>query len=218
MQPEKKELALYGAGGFGREVAVMIKEINAKEPTWNFVGFFDDGKAIGDEVSHFGKVLGGIDELNAWPRPIAVALCMGSPRTVMSVRNKILNPNVSFPNLIHPHFYVGDPETFHIGEGNIIKGACTLTTDVTIGNFNMLNGFINLGHDVTIGDFNAFMPGGRISGEVKIGNCNLFGADCFVKQQLHIGNGVTVSPLSALLTKPKDGKTYIGNPAKLFKY
>ena len=41
-----KDIAIYGAGGFGREVACMIKHINesADEPIWNLVGFFDDGK------------------------------------------------------------------------------------------------------------------------------------------------------------------------------
>ena len=39
-----KNIAIYGAGGFGREVACLLNIINEKEPTWNLVGFFDDGK------------------------------------------------------------------------------------------------------------------------------------------------------------------------------
>jgi UDP-3-O-[3-hydroxymyristoyl] glucosamine N-acyltransferase len=62
------------------------------------------------------------------------------------------------------------------------------------------------------------MPGTRISGEVTIGNSNLFGAMSFVKQLLTIPDNITLSPLSALLTKPKAGNLYIGNPAKKFKY
>lgn len=75
-----------------------------------------------------------------------------------------------------------------------------------------------MGHDVSMGDFNVLMPGARISGEVSIGDYNLIGADSFVKQQIRIGRHVTLSPLSALLTKPKDGNVYIGNFAKLFKF
>ena len=37
-----KDIAIYGAGGFGREVASLIKRINRIENQWNFVGFFDD--------------------------------------------------------------------------------------------------------------------------------------------------------------------------------
>ncbi len=214
-----KDIAIYGAGGFGREVACMIDKINTTaEPTWNLIGFIDDGKEPNSPVSHFGKILGGLETLNNWPTPLCVALCFGNPNTVKKVRDKLSNPNLEFPNLIDPSFSIADPETFSIGLGNIIKGDCHATTNVKIGNFNLLNGYVAIGHDVTIGDFNAIMPGARISGEVKMGDQNLLGADCFIKQLIKIGNNVTVSPLSALLTKPKDGMTYIGNPAKIFKF
>ena len=212
-----KDIAIYGAGGLGREVACLIKKLNSINPTWNIIGFFDDEKPAGSEVSHFGKVLGNIDTLNGWEAELAVVLCIGSPKTLMTVRNKIINNSVWFPNLIDPNFSVADMETFCIGEGNIIKADCTATTEVSIGSFNLLNTFIHIGHDACIGDFNVFMPGVRVSGEVKIGNCNLFGAGSFIKQQIRIGDGVTLSPLSALLTKPKDGNIYIGNPAKIFR-
>ncbi len=205
-------------GGFGREVACMINKINQIEPIWNLVGFFDDAKPHGVAVSHFGICLGGIEDLNNWKRPIAVALCFGDPSTIDRVRNKITNPAVEFPNLIDPSFRIADPVTFEIGIGNIIKSDCIVTTEVKIGNFNIFNSDVCIGHDSQIGDCNAFMPGVRISGEVHIGNRNLFGADSFIKQQIHIGDEVKLSPLSALLTKPKNGAVYIGNPAKIFKF
>lgn len=213
-----KDIALYGAGGFGREVACMIKQINAIEPIWNLIGFFDDGKELGEEISHFGKNLGGLKEINDWRTPLCVALCFGNPRTVKTIREKLTNPNLEFPNLIDPDFSIADRETFMIGEGNIIKGHCGVTTVVSLGNYNLLNGYVSIGHDVMIGDYNTIMPGARISGEVAIGEMNLIGADCFIKQQIKIGKEVTISPLSALLTKPKNGCTYIGNPAKIFKF
>jgi len=30
-----KDIAIYGAGGFGREVACLINKINEVNPTWN---------------------------------------------------------------------------------------------------------------------------------------------------------------------------------------
>lgn len=214
-----KDIAIYGAGGLGREVACLINKINQVEgPTWNIIGFFDDGKEKGAPVSHFGQVLGGCEELNNWSEELNVVLGFGNPKTIKAIREKLSNPKLLFPNIIDPDFSVGDPITFSIGEGNIIKGGSGVTTEVTVGNYNLLNGTNRLGHDASIGDFNVLMPGVRISGEVKVGNCNLFGSDSFVKQQLTIGDNVTLSPLSALLTKPKDGYTYIGNPAKLFRF
>ncbi len=213
-----KDIAIYGMGGLGREVACLIADINAASPQWNFIGFFDDGAPETMTPSTHGKLLGNIDTLNAWPTDLSIALCFGAPRVIEIVRHKITNPRITFPNLIHPDTRISDRATFKIGEGNIITRSCVMTCNVTVGNFNLMNGSVAFGHDVTVGDYNVFMPATRISGEVTIGNSNLFGAMSFVKQLLTVPDNVTLSPLSALLTKPKTGGLYIGNPAKKFKY
>ena len=213
-----KDIAIYGAGGLGREVATTINRINRKESKWNLIGFFDDGKEKGTSVSHFGNVLGGMEELNAYQDPLCIALAMGSPQTLRAIRERIVNPRISFPNIIFEPFGKADPKTFVMGEGNIIQGGCWASCDVSIGNFNILNGDVVLGHNVSIGDYNAIMSDVRISGEVTIGNCNLIGVGSIIIQQKTIGNNVCIGAGAVLMTKPKDGGTYIGNPAKLFKY
>lgn len=219
-----QNIAIYGASGYGREVACSIIFFNdvarrkGQEEPWRIVGFFDDGIEKGKDISHYGKILGGINELNAYDQPLAVAMAIGNPHVRKNVVEKITNSNVSFPNLIYPDLWYADKSTFEIGVGNIICGASTMSCDIKIGNFNMFNGFTNVGHDVRIGDFNSIMPGVRISGEVSIGSENLIGANSFIIQQLKIGHHVTVGVGAILMTKPKDGGTYIGNPAKLFKF
>lgn len=213
-----KEIAIYGAGGLGREVACLIDRINNETKKWRLIGFFDDGLEKGELISNFGCILGGKNDINNWPTPLDVVICVGNPKTNYSIAKSLDNNLLSFPNIISPDFCIEDINTFCIGNGNIIKSGCKVTTGVSIGNFNIFNGSIVLGHDVTIGNNNVFMPGVKISGEVTIGNRNLFGCMSFVKQCLKIGNDVTLSPLSPLLSKPKDGHTYIGNPAKIFKF
>ena len=46
-----KDIAIYGAGGFGKEVACIINKINEKDHTWNIIGFFDDG--VDKETTNF---------------------------------------------------------------------------------------------------------------------------------------------------------------------
>ena len=41
-----KDIAIYGAGGFGREVACILEKINEVEPKWHLVGFYDDDPAL----------------------------------------------------------------------------------------------------------------------------------------------------------------------------
>ena len=213
-----KDIAIFGAGGLGRETTILIENINKAGGDWHFVGYFDDGKEKGMQISHFGKVLGGVAEINAWPSELALVIGIGNPRSVIGVVNRITNSQIYFPNLIAPTATVADPETFSIGVGNIIGGGCWISTNVKIGSYNLFNGDTVMGHDVTIGDFNTIMPDIRISGEVSIGNENLIGVGSIILQQIKIGNGVHLGAGAVLMTKPKDYNTYLGNPAKLFKY
>ena len=206
-----KDLAIFGAGGFGREVACLIRN---RLPEWKIIGFFDDGKPKGEMISSFGPILGGVEELNAWPTELSVIIAIGNPKTVRVVADKITNEKICFPNIIHPNFEKLDPDTFSIGKGNIITADCRASCNVSIGDFNVLNGSVILGHDVKIGSYNSFMPAVRISGEVKMGDCNFFGVASIVLQQIKIGNEIKLSAGSVLMTKPKDGNLYLGVPAK----
>lgn len=214
-----KRIAVYGAGGLGREVAGGINRINkANGDQWEFVGFFDDNIPAGTQVSHFGKVIGGMDDLNKLDEPMALAIAVGQPRTRKLIRESITNPNITFPNLIAPSFRILDPQTFSIGEGNIIQDNCSVTCDVTIGSFNVFNGSNVMGHDVEIGNYNVMMPGVHLSGAVQVKDCNMLGVDSVVLQRVKIGNNITLGAGSVLMTKPKDNCTYIGVPAKKFDF
>lgn len=214
-----KKIAIYGAGGLGREVAGGIRRINNSGfEKWDIVGYYDDSKSIGTMISHYGQVLGGMNELNAVNEPLALAIAVGDPHARKLIHERITNPNIYYPNIVAPSFKVLDDRTFAMGQGNIIQDGCSATCDVIVGSFNVLNGSNVLGHDVTVGDFNVLMPGVRLSGSVKMGDCNLMGVDSVVLQGVKIGYNVTLGAGSVLMTKPKDGMTYIGVPAKKFDY
>lgn len=214
-----KDIAIFGAGGLGRETAATLEKLTFEnEEGWNLIGFYDDTLPIGYQVGDFGLVLGGIKELNELKVPLNLAICLGYPQNRAKIHSLLKNQLISYPNLIHKDFEISHFKSFKIGYGNLIQGGCGVTTDITIGNFNLLNGYVGFGHDVQICDYNVFMGNCRVSGHVKIGDRNLFGTNCYIMEKLKIGNDISVGPLSALLTKPKNGGTYIGNPAKIFKF
>ena len=217
---KSKRIAIFGAGGLGREVAGGIERINREkgQDIWKFVGFYDDNVTKGTSVSHYGTVLGGINELNTEDEPLSLAIAVGDPKARKRIFESIYNPMISYPNLIAPSFKVLDELTFEIGIGNIIQDGCSATCNVKVGNFNVMNGSNVLGHDVKVGDFNVLMPGVRLSGSVTMEDCNMMGVDSVVLQKVVVGNHVTLGAGSVLMTKPKDGMTYIGVPAKRFDY
>lgn len=210
-----KQIAIYGAGGFGRETACLINKINEISCEWELIGFFDDNPSLkGKMISHYGKCLGGIKELDAYPDQLSIVISVGNPNSVKAIVDKIVNPLVSFPNIIHPDFIVVDHKSFKIGRGNIIQGGCYVSCDVSIGDFNVLNGSDVMGHDVSIGNYNTFMPNVRVSGNVGVGDKNFLGVGSIVLQGIQIGHDISLSAGSVLMTKPKDGFLYMGNPAK----
>lgn len=208
-----KDIAVFGAGGFGREVACLIKRINEKEPTWNFIGFFDDNAELKGTRNEYGEVLGGMKELNAWEKDLCIVISIGTPKVLKTIVDNITNEKVDFPNVIAPDVIFMDRDNMSIGKGNIFCSGCLISCNTHIGNFNCLNDFVSIGHDTTIGDYNEFMTATRISGMVTIGQFNYFGVNCCVLQGLKIGNEVKIGAGSALMRRAKDGYTFVGVPA-----
>lgn len=209
-----KDIAIFGAGGLGREVACLIKSINKKKPTWNFIGFYDDGLEVGIR-NRYGVVLGGVNDLNNSKSKLSVVIAIGNPKIVSEIVSKINNNLIDFPNLISPDIIFLDREDFSIGKGNIVLPGSLVSCNVKIGDFNLLNGLIQIGHDTKIGNYNSIMPSVRISGDVIIGNYNFFGVNSVVLQQVEIGSDTKIAASSLILKNTKDGSTYLGNPAKI---
>ena len=212
-----KDIAIYGFGGLGREVACVIRKINEVEPTWNIIGFFDDGVEAGTEC-RYGTVLGNVDTLNAWDKPLSVVLAMGTPKYLEAVSSQIKNPLVDFPNIIAPGMFFFDEETVKMGKGNVITFGCRFSCNVTIGDFNILDGMVSFGHEASMGSFNTLYPETRVSGGTTIGDRNFMGARTFLAQYIAVGNDTRIGAGSFVLRKTKDGYLYMGNPAKRVEY
>ncbi len=208
-----KPIIIYGAGGFGKEIACLINEINEIEPKWEIQGFLDDGLPVGTEIK-YGKVLGGIDFINQYETEIAVVFSIANALILEKVVSKITNTKVYFPNIISPGVKFYDSPSFNIGRGNVISNGCRFSCDVLVGDFNLFNGFVAVGHDVTLGNFNIFSPSSRLSGGVQVGHKNFFGVNSIVLQGITIGNETKIGVMSVLMKDTKDGYLYFGNPAR----
>lgn len=216
-----KDIAIYGGGGFGREVACVVRQINdcilSKEEKWNLIGFFDDVLPRGTEIE-YGITLGGMDALNSYSSPLNIVFGIGSPKAVSILHSKITNPKITFPNIFDPSIQWLDQDNVQIGIGNVICAQSFVSCNVTIGNFNIINNGVSLGHDCVIGDYNAVMPASRISGGVKIGNRNFIGVNSVVLQYHSIADDITVGAGSVVMKNIRKPGTYVGIPAQKIKF
>ena len=210
-----KDIAIFGAGGFGREIACLINRINKLQPdTWNLIGFFDDDDKVWGTCNEYGKVLGGMDVLNQWDKPLDLVIAIGNPSVLELLVGKIQNHNISFPNLIDPNVEFMDKEHVEMGKGNVICMRCTISTNVKFGNFNLLNVAVGVGHDASFSSYNVVMPNVNISGGVTIGYSNLFGVKSTVLQYLKVGDRVRIGACSLLMRNAKSDNLYFGIPAE----
>lgn len=211
-----KEIAIYGFGGFGREVACLIRKINEQESRWKLIGYFDDGHAAG-ERNAYGEVLGGMDALNAWPRELDVVLAVGSAAVLRKLAGQVVNPQIAFPNVVAPDVLFFDRGSVTMGRGNVLTFGCRLSCGVRLGDFNLLNGCISLGHEASLGSYNVLFPETRLSGEVSVGDGNFFGSRSLVMQGIRIGNDTRITAGSFIMRRTRDGNLYAGNPATMLK-
>lgn len=212
-----KDIAIFGVGGFGREVLALIQDINRVEPQWNIVGFFDDGYEKGLMINGY-PTLGKVEDLNKWETDIAIAISIGSPVIKKKILDNIHNPKVSYPTLIHPTVWIGDRNYVEIGKGCIFCAGVMITTNIAIRDFVILNLQCTVGHDSVINDYAAFMPSVNISGEVNIGEGVYVGTGAKIINQLEIGD-YTIVGAGAVVSKTLPSHcTAVGVPAKPIKY
>lgn len=205
------DLVIIGAGGFGREVHALIKNINQVKPTYNVLGFLDDGIAKGTAI-HELEVLGGIDEIKLLG-DVAAVLAIGNPKVRESVKNK-MPASTYFPNIIHPLAVFLDVERIRIGLGNIICAGSIFTTDILIGSFCIINLSSTIGHDAVLGDFCAIMPGVNISGGAKLMKGVYVGTGAKLIKATTLGSFSTVGAGAVVDTDVASGVTVVGVPAK----
>lgn len=211
-----KKIAIFGGGGFGREVKMLIDQINGVNHEYELIGYFDDGLPIGSTIGKY-SVLGGINELNNFPEEIYLVFSIAKPQVKVKLLKLINNDKVKYPKLIHPSCFIGE-DNVNIGEGTIICAGTLITVDINIGKHVILNLGCTIGHDTVIGSFSSFMPSVNISGEVVIGESVYCGTGAKIINQLEIGNETIIGAGAVVSKTLPPYCTAVGIPAKPIKF
>lgn len=209
-----KDIVIIGAGGFGREVAWLIEDINKVNNEWNIVGFVDDNKSIqGTEINGY-KVVGDIDWLEK--QEVFVVNAIGDPVIKKKVMDKLDGSKNKYPVLIHPSVICSDRVSF--GEGSIICAGNIITVNVEIGKHVIINLDCTIGHDANIGDYSTVLPSVNVSGFVKTEECVSVGTGSAVIQGVNIGRNTVVGAGAVVVKDLPANCTAVGSPAKPIKF
>lgn len=212
---EAKPLVIFGTGGLAREIHQLVRDINARQQTYEVLGWLDSNAQMHGQQVHGLPVLGDAQWLSAYPETL-VAVGIGAPPT----RRKIVLQlqelgHCKFATLIHPTAIIG--QEVRIGEGVTICANVTTTDDYRIGNHVLINIMATIAHDDVLENFVTVAPAAVISGNVTIGEGTDIGTNATLIQGVSVGRWSVVGA-GAVVTRPlPDNVTAVGAPAKPIK-
>jgi sugar O-acyltransferase (sialic acid O-acetyltransferase NeuD family) len=204
-------IGIYGASGFGREVAPLVRLGHAGDT----IVFIDD-QPKAESVNRLPVWdLNRFMEEPASSRSVVLAIGDGNIRARLNERCRALG--IEALSIEHPSVVKLDDVL--VGEGAILCSFVTITSNVRIGRSFHANIYSYVAHDCCIGDFVTFAPGVQCNGNVHIHDHAYIGTGAVIRQgtpdkPLVIGECAVVGMGAVVTRDVAAGVTVVGNPAR----
>ncbi|MHC8315346.1 acetyltransferase [Pseudomonas sp. LB3P31] len=208
--------AIIGAGGFGREVLPLARELIRTAPSDKCrIVFVDDGSNV---TNVNGIEVMTTEEFKATPAVDKFFnIAIGNSKVREEIATDMISSGIKPFAITSIYSVVLDENT--IDDGVILCPFTTVTSNAKIGRFFHANIYSYVAHDCVIGDFVTFAPGVKCNGNVIIEDHAYIGTGAIIKQgtpekPIVIGEGAVVG-MGAVVTKSVPaGAVMVGNPAK----
>lgn len=210
----KRLFALYGAGGFAREVMPFAQQ-QLHAGGWRVV--FVETQPIAPEVN--GVPVLSEDDFFATPaeeRGFAVAVADSRARQVLAERCE--GRGARPITLVAPTALVQHGS--RIGDGTIVCPFASITANVVVGRHFHANFYSYTAHDCVVGDWVTFAPRVNCLGNVHVGDHVYVGTAAMIRQGTPrgkptvVGEGAVIGMGAVVLGDVPAGQTMVGNPAR----
>lgn len=201
-----KDLIIMGAGDLGKDVAWLVERINAKEETWNLLGFTD----ASDEKEFMGYPILGDDSVIENYDEVYV-VCAVANRKIKAKIMENLPANAKLATLIDPDTMIHKSAVIEEGSMVFANSLVGVGAHVGKGTIVLYNSYVN--HDCEIGNYVTIYPAATISGKSVVGDYAEIGTGASIIQHKKICEGATIGAGAVVFTHIKDTGTTIGNPA-----
>lgn len=210
-----KKVVVIGAGGFGREVIEIFKDLNSISEEWDVLGFIDDTVSLWGKEINGKPVIGGLDWLIENREDVGCVIAIGDPHSKKIVADRLEQHEIIYYNAIHPS--VIKSEFVKLGKGVIICAGVILTVNITIGDHVCINLNSTIGHDAVIGNYCSIMPNVAINGNDIIGKLSYIGAGATIIEKIKIGVNSTIGAGAVVVRDTPDNVISVGVPARVIK-
>ncbi|WMJ87117.1 acetyltransferase [Anaerocolumna sp. MB42-C2] len=208
-----KDIVIIGAGGLGKEVAQLIKEINKDKKTWNLLGFIDETVEKQGSVINDTPVLGSFDWLlKSRKNKIWTVCALGNPRDKYNIIQKASAYPVNYATLIHPDAKVN--KYSELGSGCIICCNSFISVNTKIGNHVCINPGCGIGHDTIIEDYTSLYWNVTLSGNVCIHEGCEIGSKAIVIQKKTVGKWSIIGAGAVIIRDLPENCTAVGVPGR----
>lgn len=213
---ELHQIAVYGGGGFAREVAWLVESCNSAHVPYEVVCFIDDNHLMQGRFVNDIQVL-SLEQARLTYPAAKVVVGIGAPRTRQVVAEKAASAGFSFATLVHPR--VERSKWLEIGDGTVICAGNILTTNIILGQHVQINLDCTIGHDVILNDYATLAPGVHVSGCVHIGQRAYVGTGANIingtqEHPLVIGDDAVIGAGACVTRSVPSGVTVVGLPAR----
>jgi len=200
-------LAIYGIGGYGREVASFARRLG------EVVFVTDNPQDWGCMVNEVPVIR--FEELVERKTPVCIAVADATTRRRLA--DRCLSAGVPEGQAWASTSIRGD--RVRLSGGSILSDLTICTADLEIGRHFHANIYAYVAHDCVIGDFVTFAPRVCVNGNTVIEDDVYVGTGAILRQgtpekPLRIGRGAVIG-MGAIVTKDvAPGVTVVGNPAR----
>jgi sugar O-acyltransferase (sialic acid O-acetyltransferase NeuD family) len=198
-------IAIFGAGGLGREVLALARALNHDVPCFLVDAPTAAETVHGVPVRRDWAALAGAPDL-------AFVVAIGDPAARARVAGQLAAAGARFATLVHPLAHVGHSVT--IGPGSLVLGPASMTADIALGAHVLVNPGCTLAHDGVVGDFACLAPAVALAGGVVIGPSAALGIGARVAPFVTVGAHAVVGAGAVVLADVPPGARVAGVPAR----
>jgi sugar O-acyltransferase (sialic acid O-acetyltransferase NeuD family) len=199
-----KNVAIYGKGGLGRELADVVLRIN---PNAKII-FIDDFDFNNETIFSFNYIKENLVEFLTFEFAVAI----GDIYPAIELRNKLSELGVKFATIIDPSVIISSSAS--ISTGVLIFQNSWIGPNVVIEKNCIINASTVVGHDIIVREDSIISSGVKIGGGAIIGPQAYAGLGSIVLESIKIGKGSVLGAGAVLHKDLDDYLLAIGNPAR----